>query len=315
MLDPMKIAFVGAGGVGGVFGARLAHAGCDVSFVARGAHLAAMQAGGLRLESDAYGPLHVPRVTVTDDPATIGLVDYVFLAVKLWDTEAAAAAIAPLVGPATCVMSLQNGVMKDDILRDRFGSGSVMGAVVYVASHIARPGVVAQTGPMQRFVFGEHDGRRSPRAERLLEALVGAGLQGEISDDIRRTIWEKYVFVVALSGATATMRSTIGPIRAHPQARAFLLELLHETVAVGRAHGVRLPENFADERLPFFDALPAAATSSMHHDVEKGNRLEVSWLSGGVAQLGRAAGVPTPANRVVWDILALHAEGPGPLDK
>lgn len=305
----MKIAVFGSGGVGGVFGARLAHAGSDVSFVARGAHLAAMRADGLRIESDAYGVLHVPHVSVTGDPASIGVADYVFVAVKLWDTEAAARAIAPLVGPGTTVLSLQNGVMKDDILRERFGREAVMGAVAYIASRIARPGVIAQTGPMQRFVFGEDDDRRSPRAERLLDALVRAGIQGEISDDIRRTIWEKYVFVVGLSGATATMRSTIGPVREHPQARAFLLDLLRETVAVGRAHGVKLAENFAEERLPFFDALPPAATSSMHHDVEQGNRLEVSWLSGGVAQLGRAAGVPTPANRAVWDILALHAEG------
>ena len=304
----MKIAIFGSGGVGGVFGARLAHAGCDVSFVARGAHLAAMKAGGLRIESDAHGVLHVPRVSVTDDPVSIGTADYVLLAVKLWDTEEAARAIAPLVGPGTAVLSLQNGVLKDEILRERFG-GAVMGAVVYVASHIARPGVVAQTGPMQRFVFGEYDGRRSPRAERLLEALLRAGVQGDISGDILRTIWEKYVFVVALSGATATMRSTIGPIREHPQARAVLLDLLREAAAVGRARGVNLPDDFADERLPFFDALPAVATSSMHHDVEKGNRLEVSWLSGGVAQLGRAAGVPTPANRAVWDILALREKG------
>jgi 2-dehydropantoate 2-reductase len=162
---------------------------------------------------------------------------------------------------------------------------------------------------MQRLILGEYDGQRSQRAERLLEALVRAGLQAEISDDIRRTIWEKYVFLVGLSGTTATMRSTIGPIRSNPRSRAFLRELLEETVAVGRAHGVRLPESYADDRLAFLDTVPPEMTSSMHHDLERGNRLEVAWLSGGIVQLGEEVGVPTPANRAVWDILALHAEG------
>lgn len=305
----MKLAIMGSGGLGGLYGGRLAHAGYDVSFVARGAHLAAMQQDGLLIESDAHGNLHLPRVSVTDDPATIGVVDYVLLAVKLWDTAAAARAIEPIVGPHTAILSLQNGVTKDDVLRREFGEAAVMGAVAYVATHIARPGVIRQTGPMQRFIFGEYDGRRSQRAEALLQALVRAGIQAELSDDIRRTLWEKYVFLVALSGTTASMRSTIGPIREHPQTRAFLHDLLEETVAVGRAHKVNLPEDYADQRLAFLDTVPATMTSSMHHDLESGNRLEVAWLSGGVVQLGRDVGVPTPANRAVWDILALHADG------
>lgn len=300
---------MGSGGLGGLYGGRLAHAGYDVSFIARGAHLAAMKDHGLLLEHDTQGPVHIPRVTVTDDPSTIGAADLVLVAVKLWDTEAAARAIKPLVGPRTAVMSLQNGVMKDDILRREFGAAAVMGGVAYVATHIARPGVIRQTGTMQRFIFGEYDGRRSARADELLQALLRAGLQAEISDDIRRTLWEKYVFLVGLSGTTATMRSTIGPIRSNPQTRGFLFDLLKETVAVGRAHGVRLPEDYAEQRLTFIDSVPAGMTSSMHHDLERGNRLEVAWLSGGVVQLGEVVAVPTPANRAVWDILALHAEG------
>ena len=305
----MKIAIMGSGGLGGLYGARLANAGCDVSFIARGAHLAAIRKDGLVVDSDAYGTLHLSHVSVTDDPATIGVVDYVLLAVKLWDTESAARAIAPLVGPSTAVLSLQNGVIKDDILRREFGEAAVMGAVAYVATNIARPGVIKQTGPMQRFLFGEYTGQRSPRAERLLEPLLRAGIQAELSDDIRRTLWEKYVFLVGLSGTTATMRSTIGPIREHPQTRAFLHDLMKETVAVGRAHKVSLPIDYADQRLAFVDTVPAAMTSSMHHDLDKGNKLEVAWLSGGVVQLGKAVNVPTPANRAVWDMLALHANG------
>jgi 2-dehydropantoate 2-reductase len=305
----MKIAVMGSGGVGGFVGGRLAHVGCDVSFIARGSHLAAMREHGLTIENEPQGAIHVPQVTVTDDPAMVGVVDLVLIAVKLWDTDAAALAVRPMVGPHTAVVSLQNGVIKDDVLRRAFGEAAVMGGVCYVAAHISRPGVIHQTGTMQRCVVGEYDGRRSARVEALHEALLRAGIKAEISDDIRRTLWEKYVFLVGLSGSTTTMRSTIGPIREHPRTRAFLFDLMKETVAVGRAHGVHLPEDFADQRLAFVDTLATDMTSSMHHDLTNGNKLEVPWLSGGVVQLGEQVGVPTPANRAVWDILALHAGG------
>lgn len=305
----MKIAVMGSGGVGGFYGGRLAHVGYDVTFVARGAHLAAMREHGLLIENETQGNIHIERVKVTDDPASIGPVDLVVIAVKLWDTEAAARAVKPLVAPHTAVLSLQNGVIKDDILRAELGTAAVMGGVGYVATHISRPGVILQVGTLQRLLFGEYDGRRSGRAGLLLEGLLKAGIQAELSDDIRRTLWEKYVFLVGLSGTTSTMRSPIGPIRENPQTRAFLLDLMKETVAVGRAHGVDLPEDYAAQRLQFADTVAPDMTSSMHHDLDGGNRLEVAWLAGGVAQLGRAVGVPTPANRAVWDILALHAGG------
>ncbi len=305
----MKIAVMGSGGVGGLYGGRLAHAGSDVTFVARGAHLAAMRASGLTIENEPQGNIHLPKVNVTDDPATIGSVDLVIISVKLWDTEAAARAVKPIVGPDTAVLSLQNGVIKDDILRREFGDKAVMGGAGYVATHIARPGVIRQTGTLQRLVFGEYDGQRSARAEALLAALLRAGIQAELSTDIRRTLWEKYSFLVGLSGTTATMRVPIGTVRSNPQTRAFLFDILKETVAVGRALGVALPENYAEDRLAFADSVPADMTSSMHHDLERGNPLEVAWLSGGVVQLGKKIGVPTPANRAVWDILAPHAAG------
>lgn len=305
----MRIAMMGSGGVGGFFGGRLAHAGYDVSFVARGAHLAAMRERGLTIENAPQGDIHVPKVRVTDDPASLGKVDLVILSVKLWDTEAAARAIAPIVGPGTAVLSLQNGVVKDDILRGVFDAATIMGGVGYVATHISRPGVIHQTGSMQRIVVGEYDGRASERARFLHEALVKAGVNAELSADVRRSIWEKYVFLVGLSATTTTMRSPIGPIRENPRSRAFLHDLMREVVAVGRALGVALPEDYADARLAFADGVPADMTSSMHHDLERGNRLEVDWLSGGVVALGAKAGVPTPANRAVCDILALHAQG------
>ena len=309
----MKIAIIGAGGVGGFFGARLQQAGADVHFVARGAHRAAMRSEGLRIESP-LGDIHLPRVNVTDNPADIGAADIVWLSVKLWDMDAAVRSMRPLIGPHTGVISFQNGVQKDEILRQAFGDGAVMGGVAYIATNIDRPGVIKHTGTMQRLIFGEYDGRRSARAESLLEASLRGGINAELSDDVRKAIWEKFVFLVGLSGSTTTMRETIGPIRSNPRSRRFLSELMRETVAVGRALGVALPADFAEQRLAFVDSLPDQMTSSMHHDLNAGKRLEVSWLSGGVARLGEQTGVPTPMNRAVWDILTLHEAGSGPAE-
>ena len=305
----MKIAMMGSGGVGGFFGARLANAGYDVTFIARGAHLEAMRRSGLTIENEPQGDIHVARVKAAADPGEVGPVDIVVLSVKLWDTADAARAIAPMVGPSTGVLSLQNGVVKDDILREHLPAEQVMGGVGYVATHISRPGVLRQTGTMQRVIVGEHDGLASERAKFLHEALVKSGVKAELSSDVRRAIWEKYVFLVGLSATTTTMRKTLGPIRESAQTRAFLLDVMREVVAVGRALGVALPADFAEQRLAFADTLPVDMTSSMHHDLERGKRLEVNWLSGGVVDLGRKAGVPTPDNRAVCDILALHACG------
>ena len=304
----MRIAVMGSGGVGGYFGARLAQGGADVAFVARGAHLAALQNQGLTVESP-LGDLHLAQVRATDDPATLGRVDFVLVTVKLWDTEAAARAIAPIVGPKTGVISFQNGVQRDETLRAVLGNEPVMGGVSNVSATIARPGVIRQVGTMQRLIFGEYDGSRSERAEAFLQACQNGGIEAQLSPDIRKAIWEKFVFLASMAGATTTMRSTIGPIRANPQTRAFLRDLMQEAVAVGRAQGVALAGDFAEKRLAFVDGLPAEMTSSMHHDFEHGNRLEVPWLSGGVVALGRESGVPTPLHRAVFDILALYADG------
>jgi len=304
----VKFAIMGSGGLGGYFGARLAQAGSDVAFLARGAHLTAMREHGLKVES-ALGDVHLRDVRATDKPADLGLVDFVFFCVKLWDSEAAAEQIAPLVGPNTTIISFQNGVQKDNLLRRGFGDAALMGGVAYIATAIERPGVIKHTGTMQRLVFGEYDGSSSPRAQALLEACLAGGINAELSNDVRREIWDKFIFLVGLSATTTTIRLPIGPIREHPQTRAFLLDVMREAMAVGRAHGVMLPEDYAEARLAFCDGLPADMTSSMHHDLERGNRLEVAWLSGGVVELGKKAGVPTPANAAVAAILALHAGG------
>ena len=305
----MKIVMMGSGGVGGFFGGRLANAGEDVRFVARGSHLEALRSHGLIIENEPQGNIHVAKVRASADPAQLGPADIVIVSVKLWDTEEAARAIKPIVGPDTAVLSLQNGVIKDDILRGVFPAAQVMGGVAYVATHISRPGVIHQTGTMQRIIVGEYDGSASPRAKALHEALARSGVAAELATDVRRAIWEKYVFLVGLSATTTTTRKPLGAVRENPRSRAFLLEVMREVVKVGRARGVALPEDFAEQRLSFADTLPYDMTSSMHHDLERGNRLEVDWLSGGVAKLGRESGVATPANDAVCAILAVHADG------
>jgi 2-dehydropantoate 2-reductase len=307
----VRIAVMGTGGVGGYFGARLALGGADVSFIARGAHLKAIREHGLRVESPR-GDMHLAAPQATDHPAEIGPVDVVLFGVKLWDTEAAAKTVAPLLGPATAVVSLQNGVRKDDILREALGAHAVMGGVCYIAAQIAEPGVIRHSGSMQKIVFGEYAGSRTARAEAFFDACQRAGVDVEISSDIRRAIWEKFVFLVGLSGTTATIRKPIGPIRAHPRTRALLRDVMREVVSVGRAEGVQLSPDYADDRLEFCDGLPETMTSSMHNDLERGNRLEVEGLSGDVVRRGEAVSVPTPVNRAIRDILTLHEAGRSP---
>ncbi|MFN2462716.1 MAG: ketopantoate reductase family protein [Candidatus Dormibacteria bacterium] len=304
----MRVAVMGSGGLGGYFGALLASGGAEVSFIARGAHLEAMRQRGLRVEGSAQ-PVVLAQVRATDDPGTVGVVDLVMICVKLWDTEAALDQVRPLVGPATTLVSFQNGVLKDSLLRSAYSDSQVIGGVAYVATTLTRPGVITRTGPLQRLVFGEFDGGVASRIEAFHAACVAGGIAAEISTDIRLATWEKFVFLVGLSATTTTMRVPIGPIRENPRSRALMLDIMREVVAVGRAHGVQLPEDFAEQRLEFADGLSPDMTSSMQHDLERGNRLEVPWLSGGVVQLGREVGVATPLNRAVADILAIHAEG------
>jgi 2-dehydropantoate 2-reductase len=304
----MRIAIMGSGGVGGYFGARLAHAGCDVTFIARGAHLEAMRTGGLLVKSQ-LGDVNLASPRVTGDPASVGPVDLVLFGVKLWDTGTAARAIRPLIGAQTGVVSFQNGVQKDELLRKEIGEKAVVGGVCYIAATIARPGVVEHGGTMQRLVFGELDGQPSARTSDFLDACKQAGIDADISADVRRATWEKFVFLVGLSATTATMRAPVGTVRAHPRARAMLRAAMQEVVAVGRAEGVALAEDFADNRLAFCDNLPPGMNASMRNDLERGNRLEVEGLRGDVVARGERLGIPTPVNRTVYDILSLHAQG------
>lgn len=304
----MKIAILGTGGVGGYFGARLAAAGHDVIFVARGKHLDAMRKNGLRVIS-ALGDVTVQKPEAVDDLNKIDKADLVLVTVKLWDTDLAGQSLKPLVDRGAAVLSFQNGVQKDEILGKYLPIKSILGGVCYIAAVISEPGVISHSGTMQKLTFGEYDGTRSERIESFLDACQQSGITAEISDDIRRLIWEKFVFLVGLSGTTSSIRQPMGPIRENPRTRAFLLEVMREVVAVGRAKGIDLPADFAEDRLAFCDTIPASMTSSMHHDLERGNRMELPWLSGGVAELGTQFNIPTPKNSAIADILELYAGG------
>jgi 2-dehydropantoate 2-reductase len=304
----LKIVVVGAGGVGGYFGGRLAAAGADVSFIARGEHLAALRRNGLRIES-ALGNALIRPLQVSDDPTRLGHADMVWIAVKLWGTEEAARAIAPLMGPDTAVISFQNGVEAEDLLARLYGPERVMGGVAHIAAVIEQPGIIRHNGTLQKLAFGELDGTRSARAEALLENCRRAGIDASIPPDISRAIWEKFVFLVGLSGMTALTRQPIGTVRGDPDSRAMLLEVMREAAAVARGKGVALAADAAEQQLAFTDGLPAAMISSMLGDLRRGNRLELPWLAGAVVRLGRELGVPTPMNAAVYAALKPYAGG------
>jgi 2-dehydropantoate 2-reductase len=307
----MKIVILGSGGVGGYFGGLLAAAGNDVTFVARGAHLAALRRNGLKIMSPR-GDLHIPRIKTAATIVEIESADLVVVGVKLWDTEAVAAGLEPIARRGAAVVSFQNGVQKDDLLCEYVPPYAVMGGVCYIAATLSEPGVITHTGTMQRLVFGEYGGRSSTRGEAFLAACRAADIDAELSGAIERLIWEKFVFLVGLSGMTSRFRSPIGPIREDPERRAMLLESMREVVAVGRARKVPLRPDYAEDRLAFCDTLPAAMTSSMQVDLERGKRLELPWLSGAVVDLGAELAVPTPTNAAIVAALAPYVRGRQP---
>ncbi|MDR6290401.1 MULTISPECIES: ketopantoate reductase family protein [Inquilinus] len=305
----MRIAIIGAGGVGAVFGAALQQAGAEVAFVARGAHLQALQTRGLTIRDQAGATLSTGAVTAVDDPAAIGPVDLVILTVKLWDLAAAAAAIRPLIGPATLVLPLQNGVEAADIIAAALPGPEVLGGVAYVSARIEAPGVIRQTGTMRSLAFGHRNGSAGETV-RALDALCrAAGIKGGASDRIEAVLWEKLTFLASVAGVGSATRQPIGVMRAVPETRALLAAAFAEIVAVGRARGVALAADLAERTMATVDGLPEVTRSSMQQDLEAGGRLELPWLSGAVVRLGAAAGVPTPAHAALLGVLAPYVEG------
>lgn len=304
----MRIAVVGAGGIGAPLGASLATAGQDVTFLARGAHLAAMRANGLRVEGDR-GETVVRPAQATDDPGAIGPVDMVLFCVKLWDVETSGERMRPLIGSETVVIPLQNGVDASERLLPILGAAHVLGGVAMVTGSIVAPGVVRQTGRHHRMVFGELDGQITARAERIRHVCQDAGIETVLSDDIQRARWEKFIVLVALSGLCALARQPVGGLRNDPDLAPLVDDAMREVVEVGRTCGVRLAPDALDPLRAFVHGVPPGLTPSMAVDFQAGNRLELRWLAGKVVELGAAHGVPTPVNRVVYAALKPYANG------
>ena len=303
----MRILMLGAGGVGGYFGAKLARAGEDVTFLARGAHLAAIRADGLRVRSSLEGEW-VVKATAVEDVTGLPPADVVFLAVKANDTDTVLECARPVVGAGTAVISLQNGVRSVEVIDRVLGSGHAVGGAAYVFAVIEQPGVIAHHF-LGRLAFGEMDGRRTVRAERLLAALTAAGIPAELSPDIRRVMWEKYLFICAQAGMSTLARAPAGVLRAHEPTWAMYRALLEEAAAVGRADGVALAPDVVESSVKAAEALGAAASSSMHHDLVNGKPLELEALHGHLVRLGRRHGVPTPMAFAVYAALLPHAAG------
>jgi 2-dehydropantoate 2-reductase len=298
----MRIAVIGAGGVGGAFGAALALAGADVTFVARGAHLQAMQTNGLRIESPR-GNATVAPTQATDDPATIGPVDFVLFCVKLWDVETAGAAIKPLVGPTTAVIPLQNGVDASERLIPILGSAAVMGGVAQISATIAEPGVIRQVGTFMRLVFGELEGGLSARGDAFLALCQKAGFDATHSDKIMTELWMKFILLSTNAALTAATRTPIGILRDDPDIAPLFQRASAEVAAVGRAKGIKLPDNVVELVSGFTKTAPPTMMASMAHDLIRGNRIELPWLSGKVVALGRSLGVPTPVHEILYAVL------------
>jgi 2-dehydropantoate 2-reductase len=304
----MRIAIVGTGGVGGGYGAALAQAGADVTFIARGAHLAAMQDKGLKLESER-GDIHLMPTQATDDPASVGPVDIVLFCTKLWDVENAGTAIKPMVGADTAVIPLQNGVDASERLAPILGASAVMGGVANISATIASPGIIRQTGTVLRMVFGELDGRRSPRAEAFAALCAKAGIDGVLSTAILTELWMKFILLASNASIMALTRLPIGKLRDDPDIASLFPAAYGEVATVGRAAGVAIPADAVERTLNFNRNAPPQLMASMAVDLLRGNRIELPWLSGKVVELGRKHGVATPLHAFMYAILKPYIMG------
>lgn len=303
----MRIVVVGAGGVGGYFGARLARGGQQVTVVARGAHLDAIRREGLRVRSAVEGEYTAP-VTAVEQVDGLPPADAVLLCVKSFDTEAAVAQVRGVVGPETPVLSLQNGVDNEEKIDALLGPGRALGGVAYVFATIEAPGVIAHTFA-GTVVLGEMDGRSTPRAERLRDAFTAAGVPVTLSNDIRRVLWEKYLMLAAQAGLTALTRLPIGVIRDTPETWRVYRLIVEELAALGRASGVALAADAVETTLANAGKLAPHLSSSMQYDLVHGKRLELDALHGHAVRLGERLGVPTPTVFAVYAALKPHAEG------
>jgi 2-dehydropantoate 2-reductase len=304
----MRIAVIGAGGVGGGFGAALAKAGADVTFVARGKHLDAMLTRGLVVKG-GRGETHLIPTKASDDPARIGKVDVVLFCVKLWDVESAGEAIKPLIGPQTGVIPLQNGIDAADRLIPILGREAVMGGVAQISASITEPGVITQVGTFMRMIFGEIDGSRSKRGEEFLALCLKAGFDATLSEQILTELWMKFIPLTANASLTAATRLPIGKLRDDPDIRPLFIAAFKEVIAIGRAKGIALPADALEKTIDFLGHTPPAMKASMALDLDRGNRLELPWLGGKVVELGKTLNVPTPVHGMLYALLKPYVMG------
>ena len=304
----MKIAVMGSGGVGGYFGARLAAAGNDVTFIARGAHLAAIKSQGLRVRSP-HGDIHIHPAAASDDPAGVGPVDIVLFATKLYDTQSAGELCKSFIGTDTVVISLLNGVDSEEQLGRILGPQHVAGGVARISAEIAAPGVIQHKSHFASIEFGELDGRRSDRLQKFLGVAQEAQIDAQLSDDIIGAIWQKFIMLASFSAITTLTRLPAGPIRDNPDTWKLVEAAARETGAVARARGVQLNEKAVDDIVRMIQKLPDTMKSSMLIDLERGNRLELEWMSGAVCRAGSETGVDTPVHSIVLAALSPFAAG------
>ena len=301
-------AIMGSGGMGGYIGAKLTQAGYQVSFIARGAHLEAMKNNGLKIEGPDEAFIIDP-ILATSDPRNIGPVDFVIFCVKLWDTEVAGEQCRDLIGPDTAVLSMQNGVDPEPVLSGILGSEHVMGATSEIGANIIEPGFVRRFTPFAIIRFGEFDQIRSARSIQFSEAITAAKFEADYVDSINLTIWDKFLWLVGASALNCVTRQPFGPVREDPDTRALLRQIMEEVMAVANAKDISLTNENIEARLDYIDSLPGEAKVSMALDLERGNRLELPWLSGAVARMGQELSIPTPANSVIYAALKHYIMG------
>ena len=304
----MKILIFGSGGVGGYFGSRLLSYNKEVYFIARGQHLEAIRKHGLRVISK-LGNVHNEVINVSDTVSDFGIVDVVIFSVKLYDTANAVKAIKPAIGSKTLLVSFQNGISGADILVDTFGPKRVIGGSSSIATRVSEPGVIVHTGSMASLIFGEWDGGTRPLTEKFFEVCKLAKIDVELSTNINRVIWSKFVFLSAFSGITCTFRQPIGPILMDNEKRQLFQNALEETTKIALAMGIVLPSDLVNQRMTFAEGLPVDMYSSMYHDLNAGKRLELPWLSGLVVDLGQKFKINTPVHRFFVEKLSNYSSG------
>jgi 2-dehydropantoate 2-reductase len=303
-----RIAVMGAGAVGGFYGAHLARSGRHVAFIARGAHLAAMRASGLTVEREGDSPIVLPEVVATDDPTELGPVDLVLFTPKAFDLEAAAERVKPLVGGGGVVLPLLNGLDIGDRLAGVLGRDQVLAGVCTVSAQVVAPGVIRKTGPLNRIVLGELDGGVSPRVAAIAEMIARAEIPVETSDRMIDEVWRKFFFLEPWAGVCAMTGAALGPVLADADTRAVVVACLEEARALAEAQGVSVLPTVA-QGLARLEALPPGSTPSLLRMLEQGAPLEVETLQGAVIRLGRRLGVPTPVHQLVYAALKLRAAG------